>query len=230
MPLRVRPANLILKLLRQSLSMPTQVVDIPLATEAIHAALRPGSPPGVFTQLVTLGMRLGAPKTVAAVALDRLPSSLSFRDQAELIRQLMLDGMQFHVERILCRAVECVSSGDAPKDILCVLSALVKTNSERVDDFLHLLIERRVLVEWEVPALCKLIALSGPRAHTRTIAELLIVTYLDKTPPDAQQEALGRVLRTLAEVKSLGGGFMLLLHANLFVLALSRSYVDSESR
>ncbi|KAF4750963.1 hypothetical protein FOZ62_021906 [Perkinsus olseni] len=204
MPLRVRPANLILKLLRQCLSMPTQVLDIPLATEAIHAALRPGTPPGVFTQLVTLGMRLGAPKTVAAVALDRLPSSLSFRDRAELIRQLMLDGMRPHVERILCRAVECVSSGDAPKDTLCVLSALVKTNSERVDDFLHLLIERRVLVEWEVSALCKLIAMSGPRVHTRTIAELLIVAYLDKTAPDAQEEALGRVLRTLAEVKSLG--------------------------
>ncbi|KAF4676149.1 hypothetical protein FOL46_007201 [Perkinsus olseni] len=184
--------------------MPTRVVDIPLATEAIHAALRPGTPPGVFTQLVTLGMRLGAPEAVTAVALDQLPDSLSFRDRAELIRQLMLDGMQSHLERILCRAVECVSKEDAPKDILCVLSALVKTNGDRVDDFLHLLIEREVLVEWEVPALCKLIVLSGPRVYTRTMAELLIVTYLDKTAPVAQQEALGRVLRTLAEIKSLG--------------------------
>lgn len=167
MSLRMRPPSLLLKLLRKRLRMPEPlpVVDVPLATEAIHAALCPGISPGVFTQLLTLGMRLGAPQEVTVNALAHLPDSLTFRDQTELIRQLMLEGMQPHAKRILPSAVECVSYLDAPKDILCILSALTKCNDDdaAVDHFLWLLIERGILVKWDVPALCKMIALSGPR-------------------------------------------------------------------
>ncbi|KAF4672354.1 hypothetical protein FOL47_000662 [Perkinsus chesapeaki] len=194
-----------------SLGLPIPTRNQDKRAEAVRAALRPGLPPAVFTQLVTLAMRIGAPQELTKQAVGQLPPQLSFRDCAELIRRLTFEGLDSEAEGILPRAMESLSTTNErrqqqqqPKDVLCVVLSSTKSATNITDEFLNRLIDKGLLNEWNIPEVCKLIAISGHREAILPVAQLLILKYLGITFQDAELNTLGMVLRTLADIRDLG--------------------------